>query len=131
MTPLAESLDRTLRLIRDEVGPDVDNSVLVTALTSTRIALIADAANINSHSAQTAFVTVATLMARSGHRVFLMAPAVTMVAPQPPLQPGWMIEQLVIVGKDLLPGVEFMIGKPEGEVDLAICLGDTPFDVRA
>jgi hypothetical protein len=33
------------------------------------VALIADDANIVSHSAQTAFVTAALLMARSGHQV--------------------------------------------------------------
>jgi len=117
--------------MRDEVGPETDDTVLLDALTSTRIALITDAANISSHSAQTAFVTAAILMARSGHQVFLMAPEVTMVAPQPPLQPGAMIDELVRVGKDMLPGVEFVIGEPESEIDLAIGLGDTPLDVSA
>jgi hypothetical protein len=131
MTTLAESLNRTLLLMRDEVGPEIDDSVLLDALTSTRIVLIADAANISSHSAQTAFVTAAMLMARSGHQVFLMAPEVTMVAPQPPLQPGTMIDELARVGRDMLPGVGFVIGEPEGDVDLAISLGDTPFCVSA
>lgn len=131
MTPLAESLSRTLLLMRDEVGPEIDDSVLLDALTSTRVALIADAANIASHAAQTAFVTAAMLMARSGHQVFLMAPDVPMAAAQPLLQPGAMIDQLARVGKDMLPGVEFIAGEPEGEVDLAIGLGDTPFNVCA
>ncbi len=131
MTLLAESLNRTLLLMRDEVWPEIDNSVLLAALTNTRVALIADAANIASHAAQTAFVTTAMLMARSGHQVFLTAPDVTMVAPQPPLRPGAMMDQLARVGKDMLPGVELVAGEPEGEVDLAIGLGDTPFNVRA
>jgi ThiF family protein len=131
VTGLAESLNRTLLLMRDEFGPEIVNGVLLDALTDTRVALIADAANINSHAAQTAFVTAAMLMARSGHQVFLMAPDVTMVAPQPPLRPGTMIDQLVRVGKDMLPGVGFMTGEPNREVDLAIGLGGTPFNVRA
>jgi hypothetical protein len=131
MTGLAESLNRTLLLMRDEFGLEIADGVLLEALTNTRVALIADAANINSHSAQTTFVSAAMLMARSGHQVFLMAPDVSMVAPQPPLQPGTMIDELTKVGKDMLPGVEFVIGEPDGEVDLAIGLGDTPFDVRA
>jgi hypothetical protein len=131
MTPLAKSLNRTLLLMRDEVGPDMDDSVLLQPLTSTSVALIADAANIASHAAQTTFVTAAMLMARSGHRVFLMAPDVTMVAPQPPLQPGAMIDQLARVGTDMLPGVEFIVGEPEDEVDLVIGLGDTPLDIPA
>jgi hypothetical protein len=128
---LADSLNRTLLLIRDEVGFEIADSVLLEALTSTRVALVANAANIASHSAQTAFVTAAMIMARSGHQVFLLAPDVPMLAPQPPLQPGNMIEQLAKVGRDLLPGIEFKIGEPETEVDLAIGLGDTPFHVRA
>ena len=131
MTPLAKSLNRTLLLMRDEFGPEIKDSVLLDALTSTRVALIADAANINSHSAQTAFVTAAMLMARSGHQVFLMAPDVTMTAPQPPLQAGGMIDQLTRVGKDLLPGVEFLIGEPRGAVDLAIGLGDVAINVSS
>lgn len=131
MTQLADALNRTLLLMRDEFGSEIADSVLLDALTSTRVALIVDFANINSHSAQTAFVTAAMLMARSAHQVFLIAPNVTMVAPQPPLQPGLMIEQLVRVGRDMLPGVEFKTDEPEGEVDLAIGFGDTPLNVRA
>jgi hypothetical protein len=131
VTSLVESLNRTLLLMRDEFGPDIEDNVLLDALTSTRVALIADAANITSHAAQTAFVTVAMLMARSGHQVFLMAPDVAMVAPQPPLQPGMMIDQLVTAGKDMLPGVELLTGEPKDEVDLAIALGDAPSSVCA
>jgi hypothetical protein len=131
VTSLAESLNRTLLLMRDEFGFDVDDSILLGALTSTRVALIADTANISSHAAQTAFATTAMLMARSGHQVYLMAPDVMMVAPQPPLQPGTIIDQLARVGKDMLPGVEFIIGEPEDEIDLAIGFGDTPLNVCA
>jgi hypothetical protein len=131
MTRLAEALSRTLLLMRDEFCTEIDDDVLLQALTSTSVALVADAANLTSHAAQTAFVTAAMLMARSGHRVFLIAPEITMVGPQPPLQPGMMIDQLRRVGKELLPGIEFMTGEPEHEVDLAIGLGDVPLNVRA
>lgn len=131
MTSLAESLNRTLLLMRDEFGPEIDDSVLLSALTSTRVALIANLENISSHSAQTAFVTAAVLMARSGHQVSLVAPDVKMVGPQPPLQPGKLIDELVKVGKDLLPGFEYSVGEPENEIDLAICFGDTVVCIRA
>jgi hypothetical protein len=117
--------------MRDEFGRDLDDGTLLNALTNTRVALIADAVNIASHSAQTAFVTAAILMARSGHKVHLIAPDVMMVGPQPPLQPGTLIDQLARVGRDILPGIEFVIGEPESEVDLGIGLGDTPINVRA
>ena len=117
--------------MRDEIRPEVDDSILLDALTSTSVALIANAANIASHAAQTAFVAAALLMARSGHQVFLMAPDVTMMGPQPPLQSGGMIDQLARVGKDILPGIEFVIGAPKGKIDLAISFGDTAFNVNA
>ncbi|MFM9701341.1 hypothetical protein, partial [Streptomyces europaeiscabiei] len=63
---LREALDRTLLLMRDEVRADVPDTVLMEALTGTRIALIGDQTNLASHAAQTAFVTAAILMARSG-----------------------------------------------------------------
>lgn len=131
MTPLAESLNRTLLLMRDEVGPEVDDEVLLDALTSTRVALVTDATNIASHAAQTAFVTTAMLMARSGHQVFLMAPDVQMLGLQPPLQFGRLVDELLKVGKDMLPGIEFIAHEPEGEVDLAVAFGNTPIKVAA
>jgi hypothetical protein len=131
MVQLGRSLSRTLLLMRDEVGPGVDDDVLLDVLTSVRVVLVADAANIASHAAQTAFVTAAMLMARSGHKVFLVAPEVSMVGPQPPLRDGMMVAELVRAGKDLLPGIHLIAGEPEGEVDLLVALGDTPCRLSA
>jgi hypothetical protein len=117
--------------MQDEFGPDVETNVLLDALTSTRVALAADGKNIKSHAAQTAFITTAILMVRSGHQVFLIAPDVEMVGPQPPLQPGGIIEQLIKVGNDLLPGITFAAGDPEGDVDLVVAFGDTNSNVRS
>jgi hypothetical protein len=117
--------------MRDEFGDDISDDKLLDALTNTRVALIADTANLLSHSAQTTFITTAMLMARSGHEVSLIAPDAMMIGPQPPLRPGTIIEQLSLVGTDLLPGLQFKIGDPQGEIDLAIALGDAPFCVRA
>ena len=76
---LADALDRTLLLIRDEVGNDLSDDVLIQALTSTSVVLVADKRNLRSHSAQTALVTAAMLMARSAHRVFIVAPDTDLV----------------------------------------------------
>jgi hypothetical protein len=131
VTPLAESLSRTLLLMRDEVGAGIGDDILLDALTGMRVALVADAANIGSHGAQSAFVTAALLMARSGHQVFLMAPDIAMAAPQPPLAAGDMVGELTTVGRNLLPAIEFVDGRPDGLVDLSISLGDSPLDVPA
>jgi hypothetical protein len=128
---LAASLNRTLLLMRDEFGDHPTDETLRDALTGTSIALIVDDANIASHSAQTAFVTAAILMARSGHKVFLQAPNVRMIGPQPPLRSGQLIDQLMELGLDLLPDIEFSRETPLAEVDLAVTLGDSPIRVLA
>src|SRR5690348_4752153 len=101
---LRDALDRTLLLMRDEVHDTVTDDELIAAVTGLRVALIADADNIASHSAQTAFVTAAMLMARSGHHVHVVCPPVTLVGPQPPLGRGDLVEELARVGADMLPG---------------------------
>jgi hypothetical protein len=128
---LSEALDRTLLLMRDEVHDAVTDDELIAALTGLRVALIADAVNIASHSAQTAFITAAMLMARSGHRVHLICPPVALVGPQPPLGRGELVVELARVGADLLPGYSFAPGAPVGEVDIAIALGNSEISVRA
>src|SRR6185503_5329676 len=102
---LAHALGRTLLLIRDELVPGVPDEVLLEALTSTDVVLVADQRNLRSHSAQTAYITAALLMARSGHRVCLAAPDVSLIGPQPPLTGSHMITALVETGQDLLPGI--------------------------
>ena len=85
---LSDALDRTLLLMRDEVGNDLSDDVLIQALTSTTVVVVAEKPNLASHAAQTAFVTAAMLMARSAHRVFIVAPDTDLVGPQPPLPAG-------------------------------------------
>jgi hypothetical protein len=131
MMTLRKALDRTLLLMRDEVRETVTDNELITALTGLQVALIADATNIVSHSAQTAFVTAAMLMARSGHRVHLICPCVALAGPQPPLGAGELIEELARAGADLLPGYAFATEAPAGEVDFAIALGNTAISVQA
>lgn len=128
---LREALDRTFLLMRDEIRADVSDDVLLGALTDTRIALVANAENITSHAAQSAFVTAAILMARSGHQVFLLAPDAPLLGAQPPLRPGRLISRLVEIGKDFLPGIEFVAGMPDGQVDIAVGFGDTQIEIPA
>src|SRR5208337_1047880 len=75
--------------MRDEMSSKVADRDLLDALTGSEIALVADAATLQSHSCQTAFVTAALLTARSGHTVYLVAPDVPLVGKQPPLSKDW------------------------------------------
>jgi hypothetical protein len=120
---LVEALHRTLLLMRDEISAEAPDSVLVHALTSTRIALVAAAEDLNTHCAQTAYITAALLMAHSGHAVHLIAPDVPIIGHQPPLPMGGIISSLLQVGRDLLPGVEFSATPPESPLDMVVFWG--------
>jgi hypothetical protein len=126
---LREALDRTILLMRDEVESSSSDDTLLDALTSTRIALIADAENLASHSAQTAFITAALQMARSGHSVHIIAPDIPMVGVQIPLPSGAIVTELLKVGRDILPSVEFSSVYANEPFDLVVALGDTTHDI--
>lgn len=125
------ALDRTILLMRDVVSRRVDDHALLHALTNTRIALIADNLNIASHSAQSAFVTAAMLMARSGHEIHLLAPDCPLMGAQLPLSSSYMLQGLLDVGNRMLPGIAFGAYTHTKEYDLAIALGDSPIMVAA
>src|SRR5580658_167340 len=112
--------------MRDDLAPTLDDARLIAALTQTTIALAADAATLESHAAQCAFVTAALLMARSGHRIYLDAPDVALVHPQPPLPAGTLISALGHVGRDLLPGIAFAAEPVCATPDLVVVFGATP-----
>lgn len=127
---LREALDRTLLLMRTRLVESVSDEALLDALTSTTVVLIADERNLQSHAAQSAFISAAMLMARSGHSVHLVAPNVPLFGAQPPLARDRLIEGLLEVGTDMLPDVEFRIGEPD-KADLAIALGDSAWNGQA
>lgn len=128
---LSEVLSRTILLMRDEIVPDADDATLIGALTSTNVVLVGDARNLASHSAQSAFVTAALLMARSGHRVHLAAPDVQLVGAQPPLRGDRLITALLEVGSEVLPGKGFSVYPPPGGAVLAVLFGDSTPRLRA
>lgn len=128
---LEQALDRTLLLMRDNLRAEVTDEQLVRALNSTTVALVAEADDLRTHSAQCAYVTAALQMARSAHRVTLVAPDVPLVGAQPPLTCDRLVSGLVEVGRDLLPDVEFSTGMPDAPVDLAVYFGRQVFGISA
>ena len=121
--PLHEALGRTLLLMRDSLSEQVGDDELIDALTRTSVVLAADGDALATHSGQSAFITSALLMARSGHRIHLMAPETTLMGQQPPLAGTALRRALTDVGADLLPGCDFSWGPPEEPVDLVIRVG--------
>lgn len=126
-----EFLDRTLRLMRDDPVGDLSDEVLLEALISTRAVLVADGPTLQSHSARVAFATTAQLAARSGARVYLVAPDVNLNTPMAPLRFPRLVESLVDLGADLIPGCAIEVGATPGAVDVAVIFGGTKWDGAA
>jgi hypothetical protein len=119
---ILEALDRTIRLMRDESLGDLTSEVLLDALTSTIAVLVADEATLQRHSARVALAALAQLAARSGTRVYVVAPETDLNSPLPPLRGARFLAALVEIGCDLLPGVAIRIGTPP-QADVAVVFG--------
>jgi hypothetical protein len=131
MNPIRTALDRTLRLMRDDLIATVEDSTLISALTGTEVVLVGDLRNLSSHAAQCAYITAALLIARSAHTVYLAAPDVPLLGPQQPLTGSRLVSALMEIGSDLLPGVEFSADTPRGDAGLAVIFGDSHLRCRA
>jgi hypothetical protein len=128
---LRAPLDRTLLLMRDELRASVSDTALLTALTSTEIALVADAETLVSPAAQTAFVSTALLCVRSGHKVYLLAPDVDFAVAQPPPLGTRLIGALLQADGHIVPARRLVTQIPDHEVDLEIRLGSSPSVCKA
>lgn len=120
---LIEALNRTLLLMGTALDSACSLASRLSALTSTRVLIRAGPAVLATASGQTALVTAATLMARSGHEVWIEAQETALAAPQPPLRGGWLLAGLADLGDDLLPDRDIRLGAPVGGVDLVVQLG--------
>lgn len=119
---LNDALSRTLLLMRTDLIPSVTDDELVGTLTSVRVVLHAGADALATRSGQSAVVTAALTMARSGHEVWIDGEDVDTIGPQPPLEPGNLITSTVAAGNDLLPGRSIRRGTPP-TADLAVTIG--------
>jgi hypothetical protein len=124
---LADALSRTILLAKTELREETPDKSVLLALTSTRVVLVSTEDCLQSHAAQSSYVTTALTLARSGHSVWLSAPDVPLVGPQPPLRGDRLISSLDEIGRDLLPDRHFHIGTPEDRVELAILIGVPEF----
>ncbi|MES2136895.1 MAG: hypothetical protein V4502_07545 [Pseudomonadota bacterium] len=110
--------------MRTDLTETVTDEELLAALTGTMVVITAGEDVVCTHSGQSAITTAAILMARSGHQVYLDIPDVPVMGAQPPLISGdSLVSALLECGADLLPGRYFHVGRPEGEVDLSVALG--------
>lgn len=124
-------LDRTLRLIREELVDGVDDTTISNALSSTRILIRSDESAASSSSGQTAIVTSCLLMARCGLSVSFDVPDVDLNAPQPPLHGRRLASALDEFSKELRGVLHLSKGQPTERPTAAFTLGDVQADCNA
>jgi hypothetical protein len=124
---LIDALNRTLLLMGTALNPTCTPETRLQALTATRVVIQAETAALRTASGQSALVTAATLMARSGHEVWIDAEETMVLGPQPPLRGSALLGGLMALGRDLLPDCEIRRGAPQGRVDLAVLIGARPW----
>lgn len=119
------ALDRTLLLMRDHLMPIATDAALIDALSNTRILIAADWYNVCTQEGQDCLVATISLVARSGATIYLDIPNVDLIGLQPPLRLPLLLDALLDLGRDIIPGCEFIVGHPPVPPDLTLLLGDT------
>lgn len=99
-----EALDRSVRLTRDLINDSVSDNDIVDAFQSFRVRCYADRRNLSSHSGQTALITFVSLVARMGIQVDILVPNVELIGQQQPVKHGSLIDGLLDLGQELIPG---------------------------
>ena len=121
------ALDRTLLLMRDYLKDDTPSDCLVDALLSTSVVFVANSESLRSEPAQHALVASILLMARSGARIYLDCPNVPLIGNHSPLIGDRLLDGIVDVCSDIVPGCFATVGWPAEQPDLAVFVGTSPF----
>jgi hypothetical protein len=98
-------LDRTLLLMRDELTDSVTDDQLRAALQAVRVQVRIDRATAATHAGQSGLLTLAWLLARSGHQIWVDAPDLALIRSQPPATATSLVAALLEVGDDLGVGI--------------------------
>ncbi len=119
-------LDRTVRLVRESVPEDVHDEEIIRSFQSFRVSCLADGPNLSTYAGQTALVTFISLVARMGVQIQLEVPEVKILGRQPPLRKQFLVEGLLDLGHDLIPG-SLIVRNSASAPDMRFVFGDTPY----
>lgn len=121
------ALARTVLLVRDFVFEnEADDAVIVAALTSTTVTIVADEPTANLPTAQAAISSLAAQVLASGARLRLVFPNVRMMGDQPPLRGTNLRDALVDFAADLIPGGCAEVARAPLGTDIVFLVGNTP-----
>lgn len=117
----ADQLSRTTALFQTELQIG-DAAIIETRLTQLKVALVAGDGVMKTRAGQTALLTSALLLARSGHQVFINVFDAPLVGYHPPFQGTTIYEAVANLRGQLITGSDISIGFPI-QPDLAFDLG--------
>jgi hypothetical protein len=122
-SPHYEALARTTLLLNHELfNGEADEGKIADALFGSTVRLTIDVANLESRAGEAAFVTSFILVARLGIGVEFAAPDAQLIDPVAPLRAQTLLNALLDLGGDLVPGARVRI--TEGNVDEEFVFGD-------
>jgi hypothetical protein len=117
----AQQLARTALLFQSDLGTD-DTELVLHALGAPKIVLTGGDAATQTRAGQSALLTAALLIARSGQRVYVHALDVPLIGYQPPFSGRTLYEAIHNIRGELIDGNGIEIGFPMGS-DLAFVFG--------
>jgi molybdopterin/thiamine biosynthesis adenylyltransferase len=117
-----EALSRTTLLLnREFFSGEASEPAIADALLATTVRMEADEASVSCRAGQTALITGFLLTARLGIGIELFAPDVPVIDVAAPLRVPRLVDALVEVGRDLVPGPR--VRTVAGDVDEAFAFG--------
>jgi hypothetical protein len=120
-----DALARTLQLTRQQRLPDVGDEDMVAALGDVGVCIVADAENVSFAAAQAAVSTLTGLVLSCGIPVRLVMPTTPMQGHQPPLEDDELVEALLSLGDDTIPGATVRVVDQPRDQDLVFLVGST------
>lgn len=117
-----EALDRTLRLLAGDLFPSLSHRALVEELTSTRVLIAVEGAELDSVAAQHAATAAFVCLSQLGFELFLAMSESDLLVPQPPLRGAKLRGGLLDLGNDLIVPARVHRGE---RLDVAVALGRT------
>jgi len=127
-----DALSRTILLCRHQVlgANAVSDDEVVGALLATRVAIVADAANLASPAGQHAVSVLTRLVTEYGCSVALVMPEVPALISEPRFHGAELTSLLQRVAGDGLPGPVVCGVSSADRADVVFVLGDTPWGGR-
>jgi hypothetical protein len=114
----------TLLLNREWFAGEADERAIADALVSSTVRFTSDTESLSCRAGQAAIVTAFMLTARLGIGIELVAPNVPVIDLVAPLRLSHLVDSLVELGSDLIPGAR--VRTTPGEIEEAFVFGARP-----